>query len=163
MFMCKYVAPAFLALTIVFGGAGAAPAMDGSETAVRGRVDAARGDLDSGYAAMRDRDWALARVYLQRAIDRDPQDPDALAAMGEIYLRLGDRDGAYEYTEAALIVEPENRRALATMGELSLAAGNIAEARRRAAQLAEECPRGCAERSRLEEAIVIKTGAQGGS
>ena len=104
-----------------------------------------------------------ARVYLQRAIDRDPQDPDALAALGETYLRLGQAEKAFQYVEAALIVEPDNRSALATMGELSLTVGNVAEARRKAAQLAGLCPRGCAERARLEEAIAVKTGAHGGT
>jgi Tfp pilus assembly protein PilF len=164
MFVRRYVTLVALALALVgFGFGAAAVAADGSEFVAEGRTDVARGDLETGLAAMRGRDWTAARVYLQRAVDRDPQDPDALAAMGETYLRLGDRESAYQYIEAALIVEPENRRALATMGEISLASGNVAEARRRAGQLAEQCPRGCAERNRLEEAIVTKTGAQGGS
>jgi Tfp pilus assembly protein PilF len=114
-------------------------------------------------AAVKHGDWATARVYLQRAIDRDPQDPDALAAMGETWLRLGQREKAFQYLEAALIVDPDHRGAIASMGELSLAVGNVAEARRQAGHLAQLCPRGCAERSRLEEAIAAKTAGRSGT
>ena len=163
--MCvrKLVAPLALALAAVtFGFVGAASAA-GDPAVAEARLGAARGDLEAGLAAMRGRDWALARVYLQRAVDRDPQDPDALAAMGETLLRLGDTDGAFLYAEAAVTVEPENRRAIATLGELALVAGNVAEARRRADQLAKLCPQGCAERSRLEAAIAGQVAGQGGS
>jgi hypothetical protein len=47
------------------------------------------------------------------------------------------------------------------MGELYLLSGNMPEARRKAEQLAELCPRGCVERSRLQEAIAAR--APGGS
>jgi Tfp pilus assembly protein PilF len=139
-------------------GAGAA---DAPGPMAEGRMEAVRGDLEAGLAAVKGRDWTLARVYLQRAVDRDPQDPDALAAMGETYLRLGDSATARRYTEAALIVDPEHRRALAPMGELHVLSGDMAGARRKAEQLAALCPRGCAERTRLQEAIAAK--APGGS
>jgi Flp pilus assembly protein TadD len=156
------LAAAMALATALEPGAALAGARDErGPTVAEGRVDVVRGDLEAGLAAVKGRDWALARVYLQRAVDRDPQDPDALAAMGEVYLRLGDRASARRYTEAALIVEPEHRRALATLGELYLLSGNLPEARRTAEHLAVLCPRGCVERSRLQEAIAAR--APGGS
>ncbi|HVO16992.1 MAG TPA: tetratricopeptide repeat protein [Alphaproteobacteria bacterium] len=156
------LAAAMALTTLLDSGLALAGALDDSGASLaEGRVEVVRGDLEAGLAAIKGRDWPLARVYLQRAVDRDPQDPDALAAMGEVYLRLGDRATARQYTEAALIVEPEHRRALATMGEIYLLSGNMPEARRKAEQLAELCPRGCVERSRLQEAIAAR--APGGS
>ena len=153
-------AAALAAMAIAVGPAAAA---DRALAESGGRVDVVRGDLEAGIAAVKHGDWSLARVYLQRAIDRDPQDPDALAAMGETFLRLGQRDSALQYTEAALIVEPDHRNALATMGEIYLSLGKLPEARHKAFQLAEQCPQGCAERTRLDEAIAVRTGAHGGT
>jgi Tfp pilus assembly protein PilF len=154
---------AVLTAGLVAASASAGSPRDTAEAQSGSRIEVVRGDLEAGLAALRGRDFALARVYLQRAVDRDPQDPDALAAMGETYLRLGDRNNAFQYTEAALIVDPEHRRALATMGEVYLAMGNMPEARRKAGQLAQLCPSGCAERTRLQEAIAAHGGGQGGS
>lgn len=156
------LAAAVALATLLDSGLAPAGALDDSGVPfAESRAEVARGDLEAGLAAVKGRDWALARVYLQRAVDRDPQDPDALAAMGEVYLRLGDRATARRYTEAALIVDPEHKRALATMGELFVLSGDMPEARRKAAQLAELCPRGCVERTRLQEAIAAH--APGGS
>lgn len=160
--LATLAAAAALTAGLVAASASAGSPREMAESQAGTRIEVVRGDLEAGLAALRGRDYALARVYLQRAVDRDPQDPDALAAMGETYLRLGDRNNAFQYVEAALIVDPEHRRALATMGEIALAAGNVAEAQRKAGQLAGLCPTGCAERTRLQEAIAAH-GGPGGS
>jgi tetratricopeptide (TPR) repeat protein len=89
-------------------------------------------------------DRLLARCYsltgrraerlpvLTQALNKDPTDPDTLAALANHHSELGELEQAWRYADEALRAAPENMSALVAMGDVLLKRGDINDAREHA-------------------------------
>jgi tetratricopeptide (TPR) repeat protein len=68
-----------------------------------------------------------ARAHFEQVVARQPDNPNALAGLGEVYWALGEPEKARPIFDALLANDPGNSRALAGLGALALAAGNTTE------------------------------------
>jgi tetratricopeptide (TPR) repeat protein len=153
------------ALALLVPLSGAAAGADGYSETVWAQRDeaAAAGDLENGIRAAKRGDWYLSVHYLERLVERDPQDADALALLGAGHQKLGHLARAARYYEAALVLEPGNRKAHRQLGEIYLAMRQTDKARAQAAILAKLCPQGCPELTALTRAIAAQTARGPGS
>ncbi len=90
-------------------------------------------------------DRLLARCYsltgrraerlpvLMQALNKDPTDPETLAALASHHAELGELEQAWRYADEALRTSPENTSALVAMGEVLLKRGDVDDAREHAA------------------------------
>lgn len=75
-------------------------------------------------------DLAAALSFYRRADEKRPDDPDILAAMGDIHFRMGDAGAARRLWERALAKAPDNMRALLGTAFLMVHEGKGGEAAR---------------------------------
>ena len=54
------------------------------------------GETTTGWQLFAEADWAAARDAFQRALERDPGDPDALDGLGQSLWWLGERDAGID-------------------------------------------------------------------
>lgn len=158
------LAVAAAVLTLTAAPSGIAVATDGPRETVWAQRDAnGAGDLENGIRAAKNGDWQLSIRYLERFVERDPQNADALGLLGTSHRKLGHLDQAVRYFEAALAIDPDNRTVRGEVGETYLALHQPEKARAHAAALARLCPRGCSELTTLTRAIAAQTARGPGS
>jgi len=111
-------------------------------------------DYVAGKAAIDAKNWSAAIAALERAVQRDPRDPNAQNLLGYAYRNTGNLDAAFKHYEEALRIDPNHRGAHEYIGETYLLAGNLAKAKEHLAALDRICTFGCEEYSDLKEAIA---------
>lgn len=97
--------------------------------------------------------WAAALAELRRLDTRASADWNNLMGYALRKQAPPDLAGAQAHYDAALAIDPRHRGALEYAGELGLMKGDLAQAERHAATLAQVCPAGCEERADLLLAI----------
>lgn len=64
--------------------------------------------IDRGIRAMNNNDYISALHLLKRAVNREPQNTDALKALGDFYKNLGEIERAIEYYTLMISINPLN-------------------------------------------------------
>lgn len=85
-------------------------------------------EIEKGLAAMRKKDYPVARVHFFKASKMAPGNPDVLYLLGTAEVGLKDIDAAKAAFKQALNVEPGNQRALLALGEAELTTGDTSSA-----------------------------------
>ncbi len=142
-----------VALGLCIGSAHAAgtraPAPEGAASS-----PAARAAYEQAERAVGQEDYRKAIGLLERVVNAEPRNADALNLLGYSHRKLGDLEGAVGYYERALAVEPAHKGALEYLGEAYAEKGQLDLARELRARLAKACPSGCAELVKLDAAIA---------
>lgn len=135
-----------VAILMSLGGAWAASDDPGGSEQTEGDFDRARSALEEG-------DYRTATGHLERVLELEPDNPDALNLLGYSYRKLGDKASALSYYQKAIGIEPEHRGANEYLGELYLESGNLAKAEERLRVLDKACFFPCDEYTELKQAI----------
>lgn len=78
---------------------------------------AAQANLELGVAYYREGRLQLAMDHLRRAVDQDPNLPDAHGAIAMLYERLGEHESAERHYRRALSLAPTDSRTLNNFGQ----------------------------------------------
>ena len=132
----------------------AGPALADSNAAESAAKNKANPDYTRAQQKVDDGRYADAITLLERIVATDKENADALNLLGYSNRQLGNNDVALGYYEAALKLEPRHRGANEYMGELYLTLGDLAKAEERLDVLDRACFFGCAEYTKLKEAIA---------
>ena len=97
--------------------------------------------------------YESAIAILQKIVEQQPKNADALNLMGYSYRKLDNYDQSLKYYEQALKLEPDHIGANEYLGELYLEMKNLPKAEERLATLTKAC-NGCQEQKELEEKIA---------
>ena len=111
-------------------------------------------DYVAGKTAIEAKNWSGAVDALERAVKRQPDNPDAQNLLGYAYRNSGNLDKAFKHYEEALRLDPKHRGAHEYIGETYLLAGNLEKAKEHLAALDRLCLFGCEEYSDLKRAIA---------
>ncbi len=84
--------------------------------------------LSLGKLAARDRDYTRAADHFHAALERDPEQPDALNGLGLAFEALGQTERAEQSFKRALAADPDNAWAHNNLGVLYLSSGRLDEA-----------------------------------
>ena len=155
--LMKMIAPFALAFALSAG-----PALADSNAAESAAKSKANPDYARAQQMIDDGSYANAITLLKEIVGKDSNNADALNLLGYSNRQLGNNDVALSYYEAALELEPRHRGANEYMGELYLTLGDLAKAEERLDVLDGACFFGCAEYTKLKEAIAAykaKTGS----
>ena len=98
--------------------------------------------------------YKKAITQLRKALKKDADNADAWNLLGFASRKTGELDASAEAYGKALALDPEHKGALEYQGELFITQGNIDQAKANLAKLTELCPKGCDERSKLEQALA---------
>lgn len=98
-------------------------------------------------------DYNGAIEALDKALESDARNADALNYMGYSYRKLGQHEKAVEYYLKALSVDPNHKGALEYLGEAYLEANQPAKAEANLKKLAELCKSDCDEYRELKKAV----------
>ena len=85
-------------------------------------------------------EFKKAVIELKNVIQLDPQDDAAYYELGEIYLKLGQGDEAFQSFSRAVSINPENLDAQLKVGQISLLINRTQEARDKAEFVLEKLP-----------------------
>ena len=116
--------------------------------------------IDRAVAAVEKGDYRKAAGLLEKHLDKNPKDADALNLMGFSLRKMEKYEQSEQYYLRALEVEPEHLGANEYLGELYLQTGRPALARERLAVLERACPNSCEEREELKAALGSYSGNQ---
>ena len=155
--LSRFLAPLALLLTLTAG-----PALADSNAAESAAKNKANPDYTRAQQMVDDGRYADAIDLLEKIVAKDRQNADALNLLGYSNRQLGNNDVALTHYQAALKLEPRHRGANEYMGELYLTLGDLAKAEERLDVLDGACFFGCAEYTKLKEAIAAyraKTGS----
>jgi len=95
-----------------------------------------------------------ATKQLDKVVDQDKSHADAWNLLGFASRKMGDFDTSADAYTKALTLEPDHKGALEYQGELFISQGTIPKAQANLARLVSLCPKGCDERSNLEQALA---------
>jgi len=98
--------------------------------------------------------YSQAVKQLRKALKRDKKNADAWNLLGFASRKMGDFDTSADAYTKALTLEPDHKGALEYQGELFISQGTIPKAQANLARLVSLCPKGCDERSNLEQALA---------
>ena len=155
--LSRWMAPFALIL-----GLAAGPALADSNAAESAAKSKANPDYTRAQQMVDDGRYADAITLLEKIVGTDSKNADALNLLGYSNRQLGNNDVALAHYEAALALQPRHRGANEYMGELYLTLGDLAKAEERLDVLDGACFFGCAEYTKLKEAIAAykaKTGS----
>lgn len=110
-------------------------------------------DYDLGVKAVKARDFQRAVTLLQKAVQVDPRNADALNYIGFSQRQLRHFDESLAAYQKALALNPNHLGANEYLGELYLDLGNLDKARQQLATLQKLCPKGCEEYNDLNKAV----------
>jgi Flp pilus assembly protein TadD len=111
-------------------------------------------DYTAGKNAALAGKYKLAITSLQRALNNDAKNVDALNFLGYSYRKMGNFENSLSNYQKALAINPEHQGALEYLGELYLQTGNLKAARQQLEILEAVCLTGCDEYDQLKEAIA---------
>ena len=110
--------------------------------------------LLAAEAAIAKGNWAQALPLLEAHIAGHFDDDEALAELGYVYARLGDKEMALQTLQSALWMNPRSLEANLYLGEFYVSQKDRPHARERLAALDRICIFGCGEYRRLKKAIA---------
>jgi tetratricopeptide (TPR) repeat protein len=105
-------------------------------------------------AAMAKGNWAAALPLLEAHIAGHFDDDEAVAELGYVYARLGDKEMALQTLQSALWMNPRSLEANLYLGEFYVSQKDRPHAMERLAALDRICIFGCGEYRRLKKAIA---------
>ena len=105
-------------------------------------------------AAMAKGNWAAAAPLLEAHIAGHSDDDEAIAELGHVYDRLGDKEMALLTLHSALWMNPRSLEANLYLGEYFVSQKDPAHALERLAALDRICIFGCGEYRRLKKAVA---------
>jgi tetratricopeptide (TPR) repeat protein len=105
-------------------------------------------------AAMAKGNWAAAVPLLEAHIAGHFDDDEAVAELGYVYARLGDKEMALQTLQSALWMNPRSLEANLYLGEFYVSQKDRPHALERLAALDHICIFGCGEYRRLKKAIT---------
>lgn len=155
--LSRLMAPLALILTLAAG-----PALADSNAAESAAKSKANPDYTRAQQMVDDGSYANAIALLEKMVAKDSKNADVLNLLGYSNRQLGNNDIALAHYKAALDLEPRHRGANEYMGELYLTLGDLAKAEERLDVLDGACFFGCAEYTKLKNAIAdykAKTGS----
>lgn len=117
------------------------------------RPAAQASDYELGVSAVKARDFQRAVTLLQKAVQADPRNADALNYLGFSQRQLRRFDESLAAYQKALALNPNHLGANEYLGELYLDLGNLDKARQQLATLQKLCPKGCEEYNDLNKAV----------
>ena len=135
-------------LSLVVGGAGAAPSEEGDEQALTADADYA-----AGLAALKSDDYSGALPHFLGALKRFPEAANLYNELGYTFRKLGRLDKAFEHYKRALAIDPRHRGAHEYIGEAYLMAGDVASAQKHLEALRLICTLPCDEMRELQAAL----------
>jgi Flp pilus assembly protein TadD len=112
------------------------------------------GNYEQGVKAARAGDYTAALARLEKAVEENARDANALNYMGYSYRKLKQYDQALVAYQKALAIDPEHRGANEYLGELYLQTGDLAKAKERLKVLDSACFFGCKAYDVLKKAIA---------
>ena len=110
--------------------------------------------LLAAEAAMAKGNWAAALPLLEAHIAGHFDDDEAIAELGYVYTRLGDKEMALQTLKSALWMNPRSLEANLYLGEFYVSQKDRPRAMERLAALDRICIFGCGEYRRLKKAIA---------
>jgi tetratricopeptide (TPR) repeat protein len=155
--MTRHLRPALAVLLFVAGAAYAADSPPGSPAPAAPWGGRAPQDPDLGDARARiaAKDWPAAAEILQKAVARNPANPEYhnLLAYSIRHTASPDMDVVFKHYGEALRLDPKHKGAHEYIGEAYLMVGNPAKAREHLAALDKLCFFTCEEYRDLKKAI----------
>jgi Flp pilus assembly protein TadD len=147
--------PVFCISLILIAGSSAS-AMDGGTGAMFDGRSATPGFGDRATAArlLRDRRYAEAIPYLNKALRAQPNDAGVLDDLAYAHRMIGDYPGSLVLCQHALARNPDRPTTHENLGEVYLKMNRLADARTELAQLQRLCANGCEEANALAVAIT---------
>ena len=109
--------------------------------------------LKDAVSAIEKKDYKGAIEHLEKALEDEDKNADALNYMGYSYRKLGNYDRALKYYMAALKVDPDHKGANEYIGEAYLELKQPAKAKVHLDRLAKFCGPSCEEYRELKEAF----------
>ena len=110
--------------------------------------------LLAAEAAIAKGNWAQALPLLEAHIAGHFDDDEAIAELGYVYTRLGDKEMALQTLQSALWMNPRSLEANLYLGEFYVGQKDRPHAMERLAALDRICIFGCSEYRRLKKAIA---------
>ncbi len=141
----------FFLLTLALGSFAASPALADGGGGGGGRDS----KLEPYQSLIDDEKYEQAIAELDKALEKDADDPDLLNLVAYSHRQLKRYEIALNYYQRALEIEPDHRGANEYLGELYLHLGQLEKAEERLSVLDKECFFGCREFDKLERAIEI--------
>ncbi|MES2101126.1 MAG: tetratricopeptide repeat protein [Pseudomonadota bacterium] len=135
-------------LSLLAGGARAAPSDEGDEQAL-----GADADYAAGLAALKTDDYPRALPHFLNALKRFPDAANLHNELGYTLRKLGRLDKAFEHYKRALAIDPRHRGAHEYIGEAYLMQGDVASAEKHLEALRSICTLPCDEMRDLQAAI----------
>jgi tetratricopeptide (TPR) repeat protein len=120
--------------------------------------------ISEAAASIKSKDYRAAIESLEKALESDSRNADALNYMGYSHRKLGQHDKAIKFYMQALSVNPKHKGALEYLGEAYLETNQLAKAEANLKMLAGLCDMKCAEYTELKKAVdafKAKMGAKG--
>jgi tetratricopeptide (TPR) repeat protein len=147
--------PVFCVSLMLVAGSSAS-AMDGGTGAMFDGRSATPGFGDRSTAArlLRDRRYAEAISYLNKALLARPNDAAVLDDLAYAHRMIGDYPGSLLLCQHTLARNPDRPTTHENLGEVYLKMNRLADARAELAQLQRLCPNGCEEANALSVAIA---------
>jgi tetratricopeptide (TPR) repeat protein len=120
--------------------------------------------VSEAVGSIKAKDYKAAIESLDKALEADSRNADALNYMGYSYRKLGQHEKAIQYYLQALSVDPRHKGALEYLGEAYLETGQLAKAESNLGALASVCNSDCDEYRELKKAVdayKARAGAKG--
>jgi tetratricopeptide (TPR) repeat protein len=109
--------------------------------------------VSEAASAIKSKDYRAAIESLEKALEQDNRNADALNYMGYSWRKLGQHDKAIKYYMQALSVDAKHKGALEYLGEAYLETKQLAKAEANLKMLAGLCNMDCAEYKELKKAV----------
>lgn len=145
---CRLALCGLVGMLAVIAPAAAEPFEDDPQAAARDP------DYAAGKEAMQRKDWAAAALRFQRALLRDPDNPDLQNYLGFTHRQLKRFDLAFSHYKRALELSPRHRGAHEYIGEAYLLVGDLANAEKHLAALRNICLLPCEELDDLANGVA---------
>ena len=117
--------------------------------------------IKAAVSSIEKKDYNAAIEALDKALDADSRNADALNYMGYSYRKLGQHAKAVDYYLKALAIDPKHKGALEYLGEAYLEMGQPAKAEANLKTLGELCNSDCEEYRDLTKAVDAYTARAG--
>ena len=97
-------------------------------------------NMAAGRKAIEAKDYKAAVGYLTKAVQEEPDNPDAQNMLGYSYRKVGTFDKSMEHYKRALKIDANHRSAHEYLGELYLDMNQLDNAEKQLAALKKACP-----------------------